>query len=47
MHITEGDSAMKKWLRSAWDAIQENQQRRADYWVQGIIYGEESNRKAT
>lgn len=66
MHITEGDSAMKKWLKSAWDAIQENQQKRADYWVlqnlsdrqlrdmgigrsqiKGIIYGEESNRKAT
>jgi len=24
---------MKKWLNALWAAIQENQQRRADYWI--------------
>lgn len=24
---------MKKWLNALWKAIQENQQRRADYWI--------------
>jgi uncharacterized protein YjiS (DUF1127 family) len=28
---TKGDSAMKKWFKALWKAIEESQQKRADY----------------